>query len=148
MLVCLSEGIYRESGRSEAEANRWVRLLASHENRHTLPLFTSLLNTVTGYQPASGLPYNYLLWADSKEGLVEVALQVLVVTLETDPKASPDSPPDNLFLNYLSRIHRDEDFQFILSGITRLLMNPLTQTYLPGSQKKARIFAINESVFV
>ena len=77
MLVCLSEGIYRESGRVEAEANRWVRLLASHENRHTLPLFTSLLNTVTGYQPASGLPYNYLLWADSKEGLVEVALQVI-----------------------------------------------------------------------
>ena len=135
MLVCLSEDIYRETGR-EAEANRWVRLLASHDNRHTLPLFTSLLNTVTGYQPASGLPYNHLLWADSKEGLVEVALQVLIVTLETDPKASLDSPPDNLFLNYLSRIHRDEDFQFILSGITRLLMNPLTQTYLPGSQKK------------
>ena len=62
---------------------------------------------------------------------------MLVVTLETDSQAPPDSPPDNLFLNYLSRIHRDEDFQFILSGITRLLMNPLTQTYLPGSQKKA-----------
>ena len=74
MLVCLSEGIYRDNQRSEA--NRWVRLLASHENRHTLPLFTSLLNTVTGYQPASGLPYNHLLWTDSKEGLVEVALQV------------------------------------------------------------------------
>ena len=59
------------------------------------------------------------------------------MTLETESQAPPDSPPDNLFLNYLSRIHRDEDFQFILSGITRLLMNPLTQTYLPGSQKKA-----------
>ena len=64
-------------------------------------------------------------------------LQVLIVTLETDSQGAGDSPPDNLFLNYLSRIHRDEDFQFILSGITRLLMNPLTQTYLPGSQKKA-----------
>ena len=59
------------------------------------------------------------------------------MTLETDTQGPADSPPDNLFLNYLSRIHRDEDFQFILSGITRLLMNPLTQTYLPGSQKKA-----------
>lgn len=79
--------------------------------------------------------------------------------------------PDNLFVNYLSRIHREEvivtwvflqiyhteyllvlarfvwgtliiiiiflqDFAFILRGITRLLNNPLTQTYLPGSCKK------------
>lgn len=44
--------------------------------------------------------------------------------------------PDNLFINYLSRIHRDEDFQFILSGVTRLLNNPLLQTYLPNSTKK------------
>ena len=49
---------------------------------------------------------------------------------------NPDGPSDNLFLNYLSRIHREEDFQFMLSGITRLLMNPLVQTYLPGSQRK------------
>ena len=66
---------------------------------------------------------------------MEISLQVLIVTLD-DCEQKSDSPPDNLFLNYLSRIHRDEDFQFILSGITRLLMNPLTQTYLPGSQKK------------
>ena len=66
---------------------------------------------------------------------METALQVLIVTLD-DSSGRSDGPPDNLFLNYLSRIHRDEDFQFILSGITRLLMNPLTQTYLPGSQKK------------
>lgn len=44
--------------------------------------------------------------------------------------------PDNLFINYLSRIHRDEDFQFILHGVTRLLNNPLVQTYLPNSTKK------------
>ena len=78
VLVCLSEPVYREAERTEA--NRWVSLLASHENRHTLPLFTSLLNTVTGYQPASGLPYNHLLWADTKGGLVEVALQVRILT--------------------------------------------------------------------
>ena len=84
--------------------------------------------------------------------------------------------PDNLFVNYLSRIHREEvsdiffiglaeifsnikllaacfldcneivtsiflvfqDFAFILKGITRLLNNPLTQTYLPGSCKKVQ----------
>jgi hypothetical protein len=45
--------------------------------RHALPLFTSLLNTVCGYIPGGILPYNHLIWADSKERLVEVALQVL-----------------------------------------------------------------------
>ena len=44
--------------------------------------------------------------------------------------------PDNLFLNYLSRIHREEDFAYILKGVTRLLMNPLAHTYLPYSQRK------------
>lgn len=92
VLVCLSEGIYRDNARSEA--NRWVRLLASHENRHTLPLFTSLLNTVTGYQPASGLPYNHLLWADSKEGLVEVALQVRHRTCQVMSSCLPSLGPD------------------------------------------------------
>ena len=42
---------------------------------------------------------------------------------------------DNLFVNYLSRIHRDEDFALILKGITRLLTNPLVQTYLPGMEE-------------
>lgn len=46
--------------------------------------------------------------------------------------------PDNLFINYLSRIHRDEDFAFILRGVTRLLNNPLAQTYLPNSAKKVQ----------
>ncbi|KAA3670177.1 uncharacterized protein DEA37_0006126, partial [Paragonimus westermani] len=45
----------------------------------------------------------------------------------------------NLFVNYMSRIHRDEDFAFILSGLTRLLNNPLQQTYLPGSTKKVQM---------
>ena len=35
--------------------------------------------------------------------------------------------PENLFVNYLSRIHREEDFHFILKGLTRLLNNPLIQ---------------------
>lgn len=43
---------------------------------------------------------------------------------------------ENLFINYLSRIHREEDFGFVLRGFTRLLNNPLLQTYLPNSAKK------------
>ncbi|XP_023321643.1 protein HID1 [Eurytemora carolleeae] len=107
------------------------------EFQHALPLFTSLLNTVCGYIPGGVLPYNHLIWSDSKEKLVELALQVLIVCLDMAPRSSEDTIySDNLFLNYLSRLHRDEDFQYILQGITRLLMNPLQQTYLPYAHRK------------
>ena len=43
-------------------ANRWVAYFTSSENRHALPLFTSLLNTVCGYMPAGILPYNHLIF--------------------------------------------------------------------------------------
>ncbi|KAJ8283164.1 hypothetical protein COCON_G00020140 [Conger conger] len=109
--------------------------------------FTSLLNAVCAYDPVGyGIPYNHLLFSDSRERLVGHALQALIVTLETEGGASPpghapepsDSPaaadeqesvgPDNLFVNYLSRIHREE----VLLGCCE----PLTQTYLPNSTKK------------
>lgn len=124
-------------------------------------MFTSLLNTVSAYDPVGlGVPYNHLIFNDSLEPLVEAALQILIVTLDHDTSSSTPAKsedvshciqsvcivltifnfqtaiPDNLFINYLSRIHRDEDFQFILSGVTRLLNNPLLQTYLPNSTKK------------
>ncbi|MGH0145451.1 UNVERIFIED_CONTAM: hypothetical protein FKN15_059883 [Acipenser sinensis] len=104
--------------------------------------------------------------------LVEHAGQVLIVMLEHEGGTAAGSPtldgtttttamddqdpvgPDNLFVNYLSRIHREEfqvlssvpaaklyfnhpqDFQFILKGVARLLTNPLIQTYLPNSTNK------------
>ncbi|EEC10936.1 conserved hypothetical protein [Ixodes scapularis] len=123
--------------------------------RHALPLFTSLLNVVCGYDPVGyGLPFNHLLFSDAREPLVEVCLQLLIVTLDHDFRshagtaaqgglAAGDSLQDanslateNLFINYLSRIHREEDFGFVLRGFTRLLNNPLLQTYLPNSAKK------------
>ena len=132
------------------------------------------------------------MFRDYREPLVQIAIQLLIVTLDHDvgSGAADDQPedeadsgqPDNLFVNYLSRIHRDEvsfsnrnlntkrktgylilvfslrlieelsflfspisevfncfffqDFNFILHGMTRLLNNPLQQTYLPNSIKK------------
>ena len=90
--------------------------------RQTLPLFTSLLNIIFSYDPVGYLPYNYLLFNDTREALVEVAAQVLCITLDNNPlSVSHDSAPasptmsismqehsPNLFINYLSRIHRDE----------------------------------------
>ncbi|XP_061087601.1 protein HID1-like [Conger conger] len=155
LLTCFSEAMYLPPSSDPPTANPWVSFFCSAHNRHALPLFTSLLNAVCAYDPVGyGIPYNHLLFSDSRERLVGHALQALIVTLETEGGASPpghapepsDSPaaadeqesvgPDNLFVNYLSRIHREEDFSFILKGVARLLTNPLTQTYLPNSTKK------------
>uniref|UniRef100_A0A1B0CR35 Protein HID1 n=1 Tax=Lutzomyia longipalpis TaxID=7200 RepID=A0A1B0CR35_LUTLO len=144
LLTCFSETMYRAPSTSE-EPNKWIAHFTSAENRHALPLFTSLLNTVCAYDPVGfGVPYNHLLFTDSMEPLVEVCLQMLIVTLDHDMTLnSPTTAAydettlgDNLFINYLSRVHRDEDFDFILRGITRLLNNPLVQSYLPNSTKR------------
>ncbi|XP_044527581.1 protein HID1 [Gracilinanus agilis] len=154
LLTCFSEAMYLPPAPDSNNANPWVQFFCSTENRHALPLFTSLLNIVCAYDPVGyGIPYNHLLFSDYREPLVEEAAQVLIVTLDYDntTSSSPtvdgtttstamddaDPPgPENLFVNYLSRIHREEDFQFILKGVARLLSNPLLQTYLPNSAKK------------
>ena len=82
--------------------------------RHALPLFTSLVNIIFSYDPIGyGLPYNYLMFTDSREILVEVSCQLLCVVLESSILAGRDENLDeasksNLFINYISRIHRDE----------------------------------------
>ena len=91
-------------------------------DRNALPLFTSLLNILFSYDPIGyGLPYNYLMFTDSREPLVEVAAQILCVVLESnihlnretnqysfEEKSSDSTSKANLFINYVSRIHRDE----------------------------------------
>ncbi|XP_029312840.1 protein HID1b [Cottoperca gobio] len=157
LLTCLSEAMYLPPSSESKNLNPWVSFFCSSENRHALPLFTSLLNVVCAYDPVGyGIPYNHLLISDYREQLVEQAVQILIVILEheagsstcaalqaLDTSTSPSdveehepAGPDNLFVNYLSRIHREEDLSFILKGLGRLMNNPLVQTYLPRSAKK------------
>ncbi|XP_010765391.1 protein HID1-like, partial [Notothenia coriiceps] len=157
LLTCLSEAMYLPPSSESKNPNPWVTFFCSSENRHALPLFTSLLNVVCAYDPVGyGIPYNHLLFSDHREQLVEQAVQILIVTLEHEAGSATGSAlqalgtsaapseveeqepagPDNLFVNYLSRIHREEDLSFILKGLGRLMNNPLVQTYLPRSTKK------------
>ncbi|THD25421.1 Protein HID1 [Fasciola hepatica] len=178
LLTCFSETMYLERDEAHQCENRWVTFFTGCANRHALPLFASLLNVVCAYDPIGlGVPYNHLMFSDLREPLVEVALQVLCIVLESNARSDFSPPPpnssrngriseqdeltsctgtglssrasvsaggqgagdSNLFVNYMSRIHRDEDFAFILSGLTRLLNSPLAQTYLPGSTKKVQM---------
>uniref|UniRef100_A0A669BBS6 HID1 domain containing n=1 Tax=Oreochromis niloticus TaxID=8128 RepID=A0A669BBS6_ORENI len=135
LLTCFSEAMYLPPSPENKVLNPWISFFCSTENRHALPLFTSLLNVVCAYDPVGyGIPYNHLLFSDYREQLVEQAVQILIVTLEHE--AGSAGGPDNLFVNYLSRIHREEDLSFVLKGLARLLNNPLIQTYLPRSTKK------------
>lgn len=145
LLTCFSSCMYMTPGEvSESNSNRWIEYFTSGENRHTLPLFTSLLNTIISYDPNGILPFNHLFFHDSREELVEVCIQILVVTLDYDYTVAGENQEslvdptlhDNLFINYLARIHREEDYSLILRGFSRLLNNPLQQTYLPNSNKK------------
>lgn len=73
------------------------RHLTSAENRHALPMFTSLLNTVCAYDPVGlGVPYNHLLFNDSLEPLVEAALQILIVTLDHDTSSSTPAESEDV----------------------------------------------------
>ncbi|XP_041672356.1 protein HID1-like [Cheilinus undulatus] len=157
LLTCFSEAMYLPPSSDRKNLNPWVSFFCSAENRHALPLFTSLLNVVCAYDPVGyGIPYNHLLFSDHREQLVEQAVQILIVTLEHDAGSATSAAlkaletavsssgvedvepvgPDNLFVNYLSRIHREEDLSFILKGLAHLLNNPLIQTYLPRSTKR------------
>ncbi|TWW70070.1 Protein HID1 HID1 domain-containing protein [Takifugu flavidus] len=130
LLTCFSEAMYLPPSSDSSVTNPWVTFFCSTENRHALPLFTSLLNVVCAYDPVGyGIPYNHLLFSDYREQLVEQAVQILIVTLEHDG-GLPHRPPSP------SSIEEQEDFDFVLKGLARLLNNPLTQTYLPNSTKK------------
>lgn len=140
LLTCFSQTMYLPSTEVHLNPNKWIQYFTSADNRHALPLFTSLLNVVCAYDPVGyGVPFNHLLFTDSREPLVEIALQLLIVSLDHDFRdavVEDNSEKGNLFINYLSRVHREEDFGFVLGGFTRLLSNPLLQTYLPHSAKK------------
>ncbi|KAJ8263785.1 hypothetical protein GJAV_G00141260 [Gymnothorax javanicus] len=90
---------------------------------------------------AQSPPLNYIHDLNRSE-LLKLLLTCFSEAMYLPPDPAPISPnpwpagPDNLFVNYLCRIHREEDFSFILKGMARLLSNPLLQTYLPNSVKK------------
>lgn len=104
-----------------------------------LSLLCSLLNTTLKYNPASWrVPYNALVFKDPKQILVTYTLQFLLVTMLYPIPENPDvsPPPKNYYRHFLGRIHRPQDFQFIIDGMTRILNQPFqaNASYIPGTQ--------------
>ena len=78
LLTLYSEAFYQCGSSGDMIITNKIKLM---DNKIALTLFASLLNTVCAYNPVSSLPYNHLLWTDSKELLVELALQVRSIYL-------------------------------------------------------------------
>lgn len=145
LLTCLSTTLYETSSSCVYHRNHWIEVFVSKANRHALPLFTSLLNTIFSYNPTKLIPFNQFFFEDTREELVELSAQILISTLDysSEAQSQPDSVEknsenENLFIEYTSRIHRSEDFTFIIKGMIRLLNNRFEQGYLLGPNKELK----------
>ncbi|KAI0977374.1 high-temperature-induced dauer-formation protein-domain-containing protein [Xylaria arbuscula] len=112
------------------------------EKQVVLSVLCSLLNTTLKYNPASWrVPINTLVFKDPKEVLVTYTLQLLLmILLYPIPESTAGPTPKNYYRHFLGRLHRPQDFQFILDGMTRILNQPIQSntSYLPGTQSTAR----------
>ncbi|KAK4127638.1 hypothetical protein N657DRAFT_631423 [Parathielavia appendiculata] len=107
-----------------------------------LSVLCSLLNTTLKYNPVSWrVPYNALVFNDPKEILVTYTLQFLLATLLYPiPEQNGALTPKNTYRHFLGRLHRPQDFQFVVDGMTRILNQPLqaNSSYIPGAQPPVR----------
>ncbi|ORX56760.1 hypothetical protein DM01DRAFT_1334323 [Hesseltinella vesiculosa] len=144
-------------------------LAFNSEKKVVMCLLCSLLNTSCNYNPlAWGGTSASTVFSDTREQLVTLSARVLCLALDAYSPASlqylteseietdachvdnSDSTQSiikewecaaqgNLFLYYTSKIHRAQDFQFLIDGIYRTLSYPLQgfNTYLPTSIKRS-----------
>jgi hypothetical protein len=87
------------------------------------------------------VPYNALVFKDPKEILVTYTLQFLLATLLYPiPEQTGIMTPKNYYRHFLGRLHRPQDFQFVVDGMTRILNQPLqaNSSYIPGAQASVR----------
>lgn len=107
-----------------------------------LLVLCSLLNTTLKYNPASWrVPYNTLVFKDPKEILVTYTLQFLLsVLLYPIPEQNGEPAQKNYYRHFFGRLHRPQDFQFIVDGMTRILNQPLhsNTSYIPSTQSSVK----------
>ena len=79
------------------------------------------------------------MFKDAKQILVTYTLQLILVLLlypipDHVTSVISTGPAKNYFRHYLGRLHRPQDFQFIVDGMTRILNQPLQEriSYLPN----------------
>jgi len=154
LLVTCSETLYVTPDEYKAAENRWLTHYTSRSPELSTRVLVSLCNSIFSYDPVGyGIPYSSSLLSDPREGVVDAALQTLIVVLDYSPgspaaasdaagagKSGPagivtervlDSTPaaqhaasGNSFRGALRGLSGDRDFDVLFDGFCRLLNNP------------------------
>lgn len=186
LTVLLSKSMYTTPTQIISKEDRWLNyMITKTEKKTVLAFLCSMINISCKYNPLGWtvVPYDHIMFSDPRELLVGHCLRILLIILDyrlpltrntsstdvivdklEDLNLSPKQndgqvePSDNVYRYYLSKLHRAQDFQFLIDGIYRILDNPmqvnlvqnlveslftflLIQTlnnYIPGSLKRAR----------
>ncbi|KJZ71753.1 hypothetical protein HIM_08838 [Hirsutella minnesotensis 3608] len=137
LLALTGQSMYITPGLLPQKGVRTLTYLCTSQDKQVvLSVLCSLLNTTLKYNPASWrVPYNTLVFKDTKQMLVTYSLQLMLVLL-VYPLPEYASPQKNYYRHFLGRLHRPQDFQFIVDGMNRILSQPLQEktSYLPGPQ--------------
>ncbi|KAK0383574.1 hypothetical protein NLU13_9485 [Sarocladium strictum] len=143
LLTLAGQSLYMAPGVLPQQGVRALTYICTCSDKQiVLSVLCSLLNTTLKYNPATWrVPYNTLVFKDAKQVLVTYSLQLLLAVL-VYPIPESSETQKNYYRHYLGRLHRPQDFQFIVDGMSRILNQPLQEksSYLPGSQPSA-VFA-------
>ncbi|OJD19226.1 hypothetical protein AJ78_00839 [Emergomyces pasteurianus Ep9510] len=143
LLTLASQSMYMPSSLLPVKGVKAITYLVTcPEKQLVLSLLCSLLNTTIKYNPTPWrVPYDHVVWKDPKQILVVYCLQfLLALLLYPIPEDGRGTPPKNYYRHFYGRLHRPQDFQFIVEGMTRILNQPMqaTTSYLPGSHKSVK----------
>ena len=143
LLTMASKSMYMSANVLPVKGVKAITYLATCPDKQVvLSTLCSLLNTTLKYNPVSWrLPYDHVVIGDPKQLYIAYCLQFLLILIVYPiPEEERGPLPKNYFRHFLGRLHRPQDFQFIVDGMSRILHQPLsaTSSYLPGSQKPLR----------
>lgn len=165
LIACLSDSLYQSPESFDPCGSYWLEVATSSDVPYADIVFSSLINTVLGYDPVGwGVPYTNLLAADTSKLLMETSAQVLITLLDygypvrwsppsdaTDsafhssiPSVGPDETESrgfNVFRRILGRVDDSVSLTFMFNGFSRLLNN-LPQSdgsFLPYSIPRVEI---------
>ncbi len=164
LLVVCSKAMYMTPQVLPAKGVRAITYITMCPDKQiVLSTLCSLLNTTLKYNPAAWrVPYDHMVIKDNKQLLVTYCLHfLLVLVVYPIPETQHGVTPKNFFRHFLGRLHRPQDFQFLVDGMNRILNQPVgfafelprflsvaasilttefkqlqaSASYLPGSQK-------------
>ncbi|KAJ5223414.1 hypothetical protein N7468_007956 [Penicillium chermesinum] len=143
LLTITGKAMYMPSNTLPVQGVKAITYITTCQDKQSvLTLLCSLLNTAMKYNPASWrVPYDHVVWKDPKQMLVIYCLQLLLVLLIYPiPEEGRGVAPKNYYRHYFGRLHRPQDFQFLVDGMTRVLNQPMqaTSSYFPGSQRAVK----------